>query len=297
MKKLLGISLVAVLAATPLMARAEGELASGVQINGGVTVSTAQNGGNALATKSYVQGAYNTVETDIANVNNAVTLLNNNAGTAGSVLHTVKTKAADGDYDATKNYVEGTIGHAIKTTTTNAVEGLDADESQTGAADNGWLNLQVVEENGKITSISGSITADKYDAYGSAAAEQTRAEGVEGDLDDLTTSVKTSLVDAINSEKSRAETAESGLSDRIDAITTANGTIASGHYLDSEDTLGENLTSLDNQIYANETDIDTINNKQIPIITTWGSNDITQKKISELVTYVAPANPTPGVGQ
>ena len=291
MKKLLGISLVAVLAATPLMANAADELASGVQIHGGVEVSTAQNGGNALATKSYVQGAYNTVETDIANVNNAVTLLNNNAGTAGSVLHAVKTKAAYGDYNANTNYAEGTIGHAIKTTTSNAVAGLNATVSQDAADTNGQLQLQVVEQNGVITSVSGSITPNTYDAYGSASAEATRATGVEGALSGLNEGLsQTNLVSAINSENERAKTAESGLSNRIDAITTANGTIADGHYLDDAKTLGQNLTALDNQIYANETDIDTIYNKQIPIITTWDSDNITQKKISELVTYVAPVS-------
>lgn len=49
-----------------------------------------------------------------------------------------------------------------------AVEALDANVSQTAGADG--LALSITEVAGKITAISGSIAAETYDAYGSAAA-------------------------------------------------------------------------------------------------------------------------------
>ena len=54
----------------------------------------------------------------------------------------------------------------MNTAITNAVNGLDASVSNTPGADG--LSLSVVQTDGKITSITGSITANTYDAYGSA---------------------------------------------------------------------------------------------------------------------------------
>lgn len=59
---------------------------------------------------------------------------------------------------------EGSVSDKI----TDAINGLDSTKSQTAGADG--LALEVVQENGVITSISGSIAAETYDAYGSAKA-------------------------------------------------------------------------------------------------------------------------------
>lgn len=56
-----------------------------------------------------------------------------------------------------------------------AIGALDANESQTAGADG--LALAVVETDGVITSISGSIAANTYDAYGSAASVSTALIG------------------------------------------------------------------------------------------------------------------------
>lgn len=52
----------------------------------------------------------------------------------------------------------------------DAIAALDATASQAAAAGNGMLSLSVTEVDGKITAISGSITANTYDAYGAATA-------------------------------------------------------------------------------------------------------------------------------
>lgn len=53
---------------------------------------------------------------------------------------------------------------------------LDATQSQAAAAGNGQLALSITETNGKITAISGSITANTYDAYGSASSAESNAK-------------------------------------------------------------------------------------------------------------------------
>lgn len=59
---------------------------------------------------------------------------------------------------------EGSVADKIN----DAINGLDSTKTQTAGADG--LALEVVQENGVITSISGSIAAETYDAYGSAKA-------------------------------------------------------------------------------------------------------------------------------
>ena len=59
---------------------------------------------------------------------------------------------------------EGSVSDKIS----DAINGLDSTKTQTAGADG--LALEVVQENGVITSISGSIAAETYDAYGSAKA-------------------------------------------------------------------------------------------------------------------------------
>ena len=90
--------------------------------------------------------------------------------------------SAQGTYDSTATYTDGTVGAAIKgkadkattlsgygitnaytktetgTQITNAIGGLDASKSQAAAAENGNLSLSITETDGKITAISGSVT-------------------------------------------------------------------------------------------------------------------------------------------
>lgn len=57
-----------------------------------------------------------------------------------------------------------------------AINALDANVSQTAAANNGQLALNIVQDNGVIKSISGSIAAGTYDAYGAADGVKTTLE-------------------------------------------------------------------------------------------------------------------------
>lgn len=62
----------------------------------------------------------------------------------------------------------------------DAIEALDAEKSQTAGADG--LALSISEVDGKITSISGSIAANTYDAYGSAKAVQNDLDAYKYDV-------------------------------------------------------------------------------------------------------------------
>ena len=63
--------------------------------------------------------------------------------------------------------------------TDSAIAALDATKSQTAGADG--LALSITEVDGKITSISGSIAANTYDASGAAATAKSEVIGASGD--------------------------------------------------------------------------------------------------------------------
>ena len=69
---------------------------------------------------------------------------------------------------------------SVATQISNAIAALDS--SATHAAGNDGLALSVELVDGKVTAISGSIAAETYDAYGSAAAAQSAAEGKAAEL-------------------------------------------------------------------------------------------------------------------
>lgn len=73
--------------------------------------------------------------------------------------------------------VEGSVAKVVK----DAVTNLDAEVNQSAGADG--LALKVVEVDGKLTSIVGSIAANTYDVYGSAA----KVLGTNADVDGTAT--------------------------------------------------------------------------------------------------------------
>lgn len=100
------------------------------------------------------------VEGRITTAEGKITVLEGTVGdsTKGLVKDVADLKALMGEEG------EGSVSDQI----TKAIDGLDATKTQTAGADG--LALEVVQENGVITSISGSIAAETYDAYGSAKA-------------------------------------------------------------------------------------------------------------------------------
>ncbi|MCQ2562631.1 MAG: hypothetical protein MJ158_03400, partial [Alphaproteobacteria bacterium] len=70
----------------------------------------------------------------------------------------------------TETYATKTALENLAQGTNSAIDNLDAEVSQTTGADG--LALNIVEEDGVITSISGSIAANTYASHGAAAAVQ-----------------------------------------------------------------------------------------------------------------------------
>ena len=63
---------------------------------------------------------------------------------------------------------------SVSTQISNAINALDSNASQTAGADGLALGVTLVD--GKVTSITGSIAANTYDAYGSASAAESAAK-------------------------------------------------------------------------------------------------------------------------
>lgn len=110
--------------------------------------------------------------------------------TKGLVKDVADLKAAVGE--------GGSVSDAI----TEAINGLDSTKNQAAGADG--LALEVVQENGVITSISGSIAAETYDAYGSASA-------VEGKLN----AYKTTNDAAVKAAQDAADAAQADVDQEV----------------------------------------------------------------------------------
>ena len=115
---------------------------------------------NGALDLSAIDTRLDTAEGNISDNATAIAKLNAAADQTGSVLNTVNTK----------------------------IQTLDANVSQEAGSDG--LALNVVEVDGVITSVSGSIKANTYDAYGSAAAVQGETSKTVKDVEDAAAAAK-----------------------------------------------------------------------------------------------------------
>ena len=125
------------------------------------------NGGTAAATvKQYV-------DAEVAKVQSAATggISDLDAEVTSSDVTNVQVKVTevDGVITAVNVTTDNTVNAtAVNTAITTAIEALDATPTQTAGADG--LALSLTQVDGVVTAISGSIAANTYDSYGSAAA-------------------------------------------------------------------------------------------------------------------------------
>lgn len=202
MKKILGISLVAMMA---------------------VTAANAD-----IASKAYVN------QQDTAAIATAGTNADTKISTAIGTLGTREVGGQQVAYPNVKTYVDEKVA-AAESVATGGISGLDATETQTGAADNGWLNLSITEADGVITDISGSITADKYDAYGAAAtAEQNAkdyADGLAGNYE--ASGAAAAAIEALDATVSQTASTDGlalSITEADGVITAISGSIAAETY-------------------------------------------------------------------
>lgn len=179
-------------------------------------------------------------------------------GTGGAADITVK-DAIDDLYDQIGS--GGTVDEKIAA----AINALDATESQTAGTDG--LALSISEVDGVITSISGSIAANTYDAYGAGTAAATAAvealdatpsqsAGTDGlslnltQVDGVVTAISGSIaantyepygstssaianLDATETQTAGADGLSLSITETDGVITAISGSIASGTYLDT----------------------------------------------------------------
>ena len=209
MKKLLGISLFAVLAATPLMASAADtapvaipEAKSGLAANGtnvvtatkgkyyaGETITDADKA--AAASAAYVKGAYNAAISAVNKVavtaDSAVSTANNAANKNLTNL-TATGKAnvsAQGTYDASTNYTAGTVGAAIKGKADSAttLAGYGITDAYTKTEADGKFLTEHQDITGKANtdldnlSTTGKANVSAQGTYNASATYQTGTVG------------------------------------------------------------------------------------------------------------------------
>ena len=119
------------------------------------------NGDEYATVKAYV-------EAEIAKVDGAASTLASRVSTAEGDIDALETRmgTAESDIDA----LEGlhATGKTVAQEVAAGINALGGSASQAAGADG--LALAVTTEKGEVKSISGSIAANTYDAYGSAAA-------------------------------------------------------------------------------------------------------------------------------
>ena len=333
MKKLLNISVIAALAVLPVAANAARTVTAGNDATGGSTT--------ALATTSYVQGAYNaansqinalisdtavaakanneqykaiaagdSVSENLVALDNAIATLESNTGSTVGALSGLDSSfgteenapknvvealnSLDGRVDTVESGVstlQGQMGNTAldnndglsATTVTEAINELqdDKQEKSDSTVANGTyahitqgngvganlvsLNNAVVANDTAINTLNGDDTTTGSVAKQIKDAIST-VNGNAGDLNSLTTTQKGSLVAAINELDS-------------DKQEKSDSTVAAGTYdhIQAGTAVASNLIALD-------TAVDTIENKQIPIVSNWSTNAVTNTKISDLAT-------------
>ena len=159
------------------------------------------------ARKAGSSDAWENVSTiDLAKISARIKAVEDRMTTAESDIDKLEGTVGDSSSGLVKDVADlkaavgagGSVADAI----TNAINGLDSTKSQVAGADG--LALEVVQENGIIKSISGSIAADTYDAYGSASA-------VEGKLN----AYKTTNDKAVQAAQAAADKAQGDVDQEI----------------------------------------------------------------------------------
>ena len=156
-------------------------------------------------------------------------------------------------------------GGSVDQKIADAIGALDATASQTAGADG--LALSVTEVDGKITAISGSIAANTYDEYGTAA-------GLIEDLDAVVDSTKT----AIDGSTDRSHTDPKSVF-ALQAITETSGLITSMTVAEVAQIGSSNDTASDNTIYGAKAYADSLGTNYLQL-----SDVATESEIRALFT-------------
>lgn len=137
----------------------------------------AVDGNGNLKDSGYSASSFDAAGTAAAAVAALDATASQSAGADGLSLSITET---DGKITAISGAIAANTYEAYGTSS-SAIAALDATPSQTAAAANGQLALSLTEVDGIVTAISGSITANTYDAYGAASTAKSDVIGASGD--------------------------------------------------------------------------------------------------------------------
>ena len=107
-------------------------------------------------------------------------------------VSTTDAQVSDVSVGVHSGYLYANISDSVDTAISNAIGNLDADETQPAGADG--LSLEVVQTDGLITSVTGSIAANTYDSYGAAATAESNANTY---TDNATAAISTASIEAL----------------------------------------------------------------------------------------------------
>lgn len=255
MKKILGISLVAAMAVTPMMAGA-----TDVTL---IPVTPAWSV-DQFATTSYVKGAYNILGDHVNTKQDKLTAGENAVNTSVKTSATMA-ETADAASD-TALATEKAVMTAIEAARTSASGDVGAISEQIGDT---ALGTEATTITGAISELNTALgeestrAGEAEDALQEAINTNTAAiEVLNGDVNQ-TGSVDKKIADAI----SNVNTTTSGLDTRVESLET---------------TVGDSEGGLVKGVADNAAAIDTLGNKQIKFVSSWATDEERVMKLSEL---------------
>ena len=285
MKKILGISLVAVLAATPLMARAA-DLTADQLAHGNIIAASENNLGDAnrMATVSYVKGAYTEL------------------GTA------INTKA-----DKTALEAEASARELADQGLQSAITTLNGDSTVTGSVDKkiadaiSTVNTAASDLAGRVTANETAIGVLNGSGEGSVAAavaaEATLRQSADNTLQSNITdeanarqSADRTLQDHIDEEATARTQADTAINNKIGAtaLTTTNQTLTGAieEVKQSVSTLsGAANTTYAKKVGVTQTISDSTISGTVPVVTDWANQTAGTVAINASITGAEYAEP------
>jgi len=255
MKKLLGVSIVAMWAVAPMVADA-----AVAKLNAGAPGSTTD-----IATTSYVKGAYKAAADTIDAVIDNITTTDGQYSKAANSVG-VNLKALDDQIKANALAIQGLGG-----------QGSIADQIKAGAqgADFTATNTSGIS----AETIAGAINEVGTDLEG-VKDDITTLNGdssVSGSVDNKIATAVDAIDDALDLKQDKSDSTVT-----LDALSAAGLTTTD---LNDDEGVAANLIKVAKKAKTNANNINTINNKVINLVSDWTTNAVVPTKVSDLPDF------------
>lgn len=256
MRKLLGVSIVAMWAVAPMMADA-----AIAKLNAGAAGSTTD-----IATTSYVKGAYKAAADKIDAVIDDITTTDGQYSKAANSVGT-NLKALDDQIKANADAITalGGGGNIASQISSGAQNGTFSATQASG--------LESVTIKDAINEVGAGLEDVKDDI-----ATLNGDSSVPGSVDAKIATAVDAIDGALDLKQDKADSTVSPA-----ALTTAG--LTAGTDLNADEGVAANLIKVASKAKTNAGNINTINNKVINLVSDWTTNTIIPKKISELPDF------------